>query len=36
MEVDVKSQVHVLRKNSSDYPQCYELETATNAIAKTL
>jgi len=33
---DVKTQASVLRKKSSDYPQCLELETATNASAKTL
>ena len=36
MGVEVKTQASVLRKNSSDYPQCSLLETATNAIAKTL
>jgi len=32
----VKTQASVLRKNISDYPQCLEIETATNASAKTL
>ena len=36
MAVDVKTQASVLRKNSSDYPQCLEVETATNASGKTL
>ena len=36
MAADVKNQTSVLRKNSLDYPQCGELETATNASAKTL
>ena len=36
MAVDVKTQALVLRKNSSDYPQYSLLESATNAIAKTL
>ena len=36
MAADVKTQTSVLRKNISDYPQCSLLETATNAIAKTL
>ena len=36
MAVEVKIQAFVLRKNISDYPQSIELETATNAIAKTL
>ena len=36
MTADVKTQASVLRKNISDYPQCLEIETATNASAKTL
>jgi hypothetical protein len=36
MAADVKTQALVLRKNISDYPQCLEIETATNASAKTL
>ena len=36
MAADVKTQTSVLRKNDSDYPQYSLLETATNAIAKTL
>ena len=36
MAADVKTQASVLRKNISDYPQCLEIETATNASAKTL
>ena len=36
MAADVKTQAYVLRENSSDYPQYLELETATNASAKTL
>ena len=36
MAADVKVQALVLRKNSNDYPQCREIETATNASAKTL
>jgi len=34
MAADVKPQV--LRKNISDYPRNRELETATQAIAKTI
>ena len=36
MVADANAQISVLRKNISDYPQCYLLETATKAIAKTL
>ena len=36
MAADVKTQASVLRKSSNDYPQYLELETDTNAIAKTL
>ena len=36
MAVDVITQASVLWKNSSDYPQYSELETATIASAKTL
>ena len=36
MAADVIAQASVLRKNDSDYPRCSLLETATNAIAKTL
>ena len=36
MTVEVITQAFVLRKNSSDYPHCRELETATIASAKTL
>ena len=36
MAADVITQALVLRKNISDYPQCSEIETATNASAKTL
>ena len=36
MTADVKTQASVLQKNSSDYPHTLEIETATNAIAKTL
>ena len=36
MAVEVKTQASVLRKNSSDYPQCRKLESATIASAKTL
>jgi hypothetical protein len=36
MAADMKTQVHVLRKNSSDYPQPSKIETATIASAKTI
>ena len=36
MAADVKTQTSVLRKNSSDYPQYSELESATIASDKTL
>ena len=36
MAADVIIQASVLRKSISDYPQYSLLETATNAIAKTL
>jgi hypothetical protein len=36
MAVEVKTQTSVLWKNSSDYPQYSEFETATIASAKTL
>ena len=36
MAADMKTQISVLRKNSSDYPQCSFLETATISIGKTL
>ena len=36
MGAEVKTQTSVLRKNISDYPQYLEIETATNASAKTL
>jgi len=36
MAADVKTQASVLQRNNSDYPYCLEVETATNAIAKTL
>jgi hypothetical protein len=36
MAADVKTQTSVLRINISDYPRCLEIETATNASAKTL
>ena len=35
MAADVNTQALVLRKTISDYPRCFEVETATNAIAKT-
>jgi len=35
MAADVITQAPVLRKTISDYPHCLEIETATNAIAKT-
>ena len=36
MAVDVITQASVLRINSSDYPQYREIESTTNATAKTL
>ena len=36
MAVDVNTQTSMLRKSIGDYPQYSLLETATNAIAKTL
>ena len=36
MAADAITQVSVLRKNISDYPQSLEIETATIASAKTL
>ena len=36
MAADVITLTPVLRKTISDYPRCLEIETATNASAKTL
>ena len=36
MAADANTQAPAFRKNSSDYPQCSLLDTATNASAKTL